>query len=342
MQEAALLQDTHHPIYTRRKGNRMSKKKDNKDKEKKSPAESPAQTPASDGEHPVLVQVASTQAGHAGGENKEAKNAGEKTAKTEKRKFTNREYEEELRKLQIELVKLQEWVKAKGLKVVVLFEGRDAAGKGGTIKRITETLNPRVCRVVALPAPSDREKTQWYFQRYVPHLPAAGEIVLFDRSWYNRAGVERVMGFCTEEEYREFLRSCPEFERMLVRSGITLIKYWFSVSDEEQERRFQQRIDDPTRRWKLSPMDLHSRLRWMEYSVAKDEMFKYTDIKQCPWWVVNSDDKKRARLNCISHLLSQVPYEDLTPEPIVLPPRQSEIGYVRPPFTDQTFVPEVY
>jgi len=256
--------------------------------------------------------------------------------------LSNHEYEAELRKLQIELVKMQEWVKAKGLKVVVIFEGRDAAGKGGTIKRITETLNPRVCRIVALPAPNNREKTQWYFQRYVPHLPASGEIVLFDRSWYNRAGVERVMGFCTEEEYREFLRSCPEFERMLVRSGIILIKYWFSVSDEEQEKRFQQRIDDPTRRWKLSPMDLHSRLKWVEYSIAKDEMFKYTDIKQAPWWVVASDDKKRARLNCICHLLTQVSYEDLTPEPIVLPPRQSEIGYVRPPFTDQTFVPEVY
>jgi polyphosphate kinase 2 len=256
--------------------------------------------------------------------------------------YSTKEYEAELRKLQIELVKMQEWVKAKGLKVVVIFEGRDAAGKGGTIKRITETLNPRVCRIVALPAPNNREKTQWYFQRYVTHLPAAGEIVLFDRSWYNRAGVERVMGFCTDEDYREFLRSCPEFERMLVRSGIILIKYWFSVSDDEQEKRFQQRIDDPTRRWKLSPMDLHSRLRWVEYSIAKDEMFKYTDIKQAPWWVVASDDKKRARLNCICHLLTQVPYEDLTPEPIVLPPRQSEIGYVRPPFTDQTFVPEVY
>jgi len=253
-----------------------------------------------------------------------------------------KEYLQELRKLQIELVKLQEWVKFNELKMVVVFEGRDAAGKGGTIKRITECLNPRSARVVALPAPNNREKTQWYFQRYVPHLPAAGEIVLFDRSWYNRAEVERVMGFCTEEEYRDFLRSCPEFERMLVRSGIILTKYWFSVSNEEQERRFQQRIDDPTRRWKLSPMDLQSRLRWVEYSIAKDEMFKFTDIKQAPWWVVNSDDKKRARLNCIHHLLTQVPYEDLTPEPIVLPPRQSEAGYVRPPITDQTFVPEVY
>ena len=251
-------------------------------------------------------------------------------------------YLKELGKLQIELVKLQEWVRAQGLKVVVIFEGRDAAGKGGSIKRITECLSPRVARVVALPAPSDREKTQWYFQRYVAHLPAAGEIVLFDRSWYNRANVERVMGFCTQEEYREFLRSCPEFERMLVRSGIALIKYWFSVSDEEQERRFQARLDDPTKRWKLSPMDLSSRSRWVEYSMAKDETFKYTDIKQAPWWVVNSDDKRRARLNCIHHLLSQVPYEDLTPESIVLPPRQADIGYVRPPMSDQTFVPDHY
>lgn len=257
-------------------------------------------------------------------------------------KLKNKTYLKELGKLQIELVKLQEWVKHKGLKVVVIFEGRDAAGKGGVIKRITESLNPRIARVVALPAPTEREKTQWYFQRYVAHLPAAGEIVLMDRSWYNRAGVERVMGFCTEEEYREFLRSCPEFERMLVRSGITLIKYWFSVSDEEQEHRFQARIEDRTKRWKLSPMDLESRTRWIQYSRAKDEMFKYTDIKQAPWYVVNSDDKKRARLNCISHLLSIIPYEDLTPEPIELPPRQDDIAYIRPPITDQTFVPEEY
>jgi len=251
-------------------------------------------------------------------------------------------YECELAKLHIELVKLQEWIRTNGLKLVVIFEGRDAAGKGGTIKRITECLNPRICRVVALPAPTERERTQWYFQRYVAHLPAAGEMVLFDRSWYNRAGVERVMGFCTEEEYREFLRSCPEFERMLVRSCITLVKYWFSVSDEEQERRFQDRINDPTKRWKLSPMDLSSRSKWVEYSIAKDEMFKYTDIKQAPWYVVNSDDKKRARLNCISHLLTVIPYEDLTPELIELPPRQDNLGYVRPPITDQTFVPEIY
>lgn len=266
----------------------------------------------------------------------------ELTSITSKPKLKNSIYLAELGKIQIELVKLQEWVKNKGLRVVVIFEGRDAAGKGGCIKRITECLNPRICRVVALPAPTEREKTQWYFQRYVAHLPAAGEIVLFDRSWYNRGNVERVMGFCTEEEYREFLRSCPEFERMLVRSGIILIKYWFSVSDLEQERRFQDRIEDPTKRWKLSPMDLESRSRWIEYSQAKDETFKYTDIKQAPWWVVNSDDKKRARLNCINHLISQIPYEDLTPEPIQLPPRQADIGYVRPPIGDQTFVPEVY
>lgn len=259
-----------------------------------------------------------------------------------KKKLDNKTYLKELRRLQIELVKMHEWVKVNGKRVVVIFEGRDAAGKGGTIKRITETLNPRVARVVALGIPTEKEKTQWYFQRYVAHLPAAGEIVLFDRSWYNRAGVERVMGFCSEEEYREFLRSVPEFERMLIRSGIILIKYWFSVSDEEQERRFKARIDDPTRRWKISPMDLESRLRWVEYSIAKDEMFKYTDTKQSPWYVVNADDKPRARLNCIAHLLSMIPYEDLTPEKLELPPRQKDIGYVRPPISDQTFVPEIY
>jgi polyphosphate kinase 2 len=265
------------------------------------------------------------------------KNSGGETRKLEKNV-----YEAELAKMQIELVKLQEWVKHEGLKVVVLFEGRDAAGKGGSIKRITQSLSPRVCRVVALPAPTERERTQWYFQRYVQHLPAAGEMVLLDRSWYNRAGVERVMGFCTEDEYQEFLRSCPEFERMLVRSGITLIKYWFSVSDEEQERRFQGRIYHPTKHWKLSPMDLQSRSRWMEYSKAKDDMFAHTDIKQAPWFVVNGDNKKRARLNVISHLLTMVDYEDLSPQPIELPPRQDERGYVRPPLSDQTFVPEIY
>jgi polyphosphate kinase 2 len=261
---------------------------------------------------------------------------------TTARTISGKVYREELAKLQVELVKLQEWIKARGLKLVVLFEGRDAAGKGGAIKTITLSLNPRYARVVALPAPTERERSQWYFQRYVEHLPAAGEMVLFDRSWYNRAGVERVMGFCTDEEYQEFLRSCPEFERMLVRSGVILVKYWFSVSDEEQERRFQARINDPTKRWKLSPMDLQSRARWVEYSMAKDEMFAHTDIKQSPWYVVNGDDKKRARLNVIHHLLSLVPYEDLTPEPIVLPPRQRDSGYVRPPITDQTFIPEIY
>jgi len=237
---------------------------------------------------------------------------------------------------------LQEWVKYKKLKVVVVFEGRDAAGKGGVIKRIMQCLNPRSARVVALGVPTEREKTQWYFQRYVPHLPAGGEIVLFDRSWYNRAGVERVMGFCTDEEYWEFMRSCPEFERMLIRSGIILIKYWFSVSDEEQEKRFLSRLEDRTKRWKLSPMDVQARSRWVDYSKAKDVMMKYTDIKQAPWYVVNADVKKKARLNCITHLLSMIPYEDLTPERVELPPRQDDVGYVRPPFEDQTFVPEVF
>jgi polyphosphate kinase 2 len=259
-----------------------------------------------------------------------------------KKKLDKDFYEKELVKLQVELVKLQEWVKHEGLKVVVIFEGRDAAGKGGVIKRITESLNPRICRVEALGTPTEREKTQWYFQRYVARLPAAGEMVLFDRSWYNRAGVERVMGFCTEEEYLEFLRSCPEFERMLVRSGIILIKYWFSVSDEVQEARFQARLKDPTKRWKLNPMDLESRARWVDYSRAKDEMFIHTDIKQAPWYVVDADDKRRARLNCIHHLLSMIPYEDLTPEHISLPPRQKDESYVRPPISDQSFVPQVY
>ncbi len=260
----------------------------------------------------------------------------------ENRKISKADYEKALFKLQSELVKLQEWIKHEGLKVVVLFEGRDAAGKGGVIKRITQFLNPRICPVIALPAPTEREQSQWYFQRYAAHLPAAGEMVLFDRSWYNRAGVEKVMGFCTEEDHQEFLRSCPEFERMLVRSGIILIKYWFSVSDEEQERRFQNRIDAPLKRWKLSPMDLESRSRWMEYSRAKDEMFAYTDIKQAPWYVVNSDVKKHARLNCIRHLLSLIPYEDLTPDPVTLPKRKEGEGYIRPPMSDQTFVPEIY
>jgi polyphosphate kinase len=257
-------------------------------------------------------------------------------------KLRRKYYDAELERLQIELVKMQEWIRQEGLKIVVVFEGRDAAGKGGVIKRITQRLNPRICRIVALGTPTERDKTQWYFQRYVPHLPAAGEMVLFDRSWYNRAGVERVMGFCSDDEYREFLRSCPEFERMLVRSGIMVVKYWFSVSDAEQERRFQARIQDTTKRWKLSPMDLESRGRWVEYSRAKDEMFAHTDIKQASWYVVEADDKRRARLNCIRHLLSLVPYKDLTPEPIKLPPRQPDKGYVRPPITDQTFVPRAY
>ncbi|HEY5571925.1 MAG TPA: polyphosphate kinase 2 [Anaerolineales bacterium] len=259
-----------------------------------------------------------------------------------KKKISKQRYEEELARLQVELVKLQEWIKEKGLRVVVLFEGRDAAGKGGVIKRITLRLNPRIVRVVALGTPTEKEKTQWWFQRYVAELPAAGEMVLFDRSWYNRALVEPVMGFCTEEEYREFLRSCPEFERMLVRSGIILIKYYFSVSDAEQERRFQARNTDPVRRWKLSPMDMEARRRWVEFSKAKDRMFATTDIKQAPWYVVNADVKRHARLNCIHHLLTMMPYEDLTPGPIELPPIPDASGYVRPPITDQTFVPEAY
>ena len=257
-------------------------------------------------------------------------------------KVKNKFYNKELKRLQIELVKLQEWIKHKGLKVVVIFEGRDAAGKGGIIKRISQTMNPRICRVVALGTPTEKEKTQWYFQRYVPHLPAAGEMVLFDRSWYNRAGVERVMGFCTDVDHQEFLHSCPEFERMLIRSGLILIKYWFSVSNEEQERRFQERIHDPTKRWKLSPMDLESRTRWQDYSRAKDEMMAHTDSKQSPWNVVDADNKKRARLNCIRHLLEQIPYKDLTPKPLKLPERPPKQGYVRPPITDQSFVPDYY
>lgn len=258
------------------------------------------------------------------------------------KKLKTEVYEQQLSQLQVELVKLQYWVKHQGLRVVMIFEGRDAAGKGGTIKRIVEPLNPRGCRVVALGTPSDHEKTQWYFQRYVPHLPGAGEMVLFDRSWYNRAGVERVMSFCTEEQYWEFMDSCPEFERMLVRSGIILLKYWFSVSDEEQERRFQSRTTDPARRWKLSPMDLESRDRWVEFSKAKDEMFAHTNIPEAPWFTVEADDKKRARLNCISHILSKIPYQDMTPEPLELPPRKPASDYVRPPINEQFFVPQTY
>jgi polyphosphate kinase len=251
-------------------------------------------------------------------------------------------YLKELRRLQVELVKQQEFIRSRGLRVVVVFEGRDAAGKGGAIQRITEAVNPRATRVVALPAPTDRERGQWYFQRYVAHLPAAGEMVLFDRSWYNRAGVEHVMGFCDDEEYREFLRSCPELERMLVRSGIRIVKYWFSISDTEQERRFQARVKDRTKRWKLSPMDLEARNRWVEYSMAKDALFAATDIPEAPWWVVEADVKKRARLNVISHLLTCVPYEDVSPEPPQLPPRPSpEQEYLRPPRAIQHLVPDV-
>lgn len=258
------------------------------------------------------------------------------------KKIPKKTYENQLRQLQVELVKMQYWIKHVGYRVVVIFEGRDAAGKGGVIKRIAEPLNPRGCRVVALGTPSDREKTQWYFQRYVQHLPAAGEIVLFDRSWYNRAGVERVMGFCTEAEYQEFMQSCPEFERMLVCSGIVLLKYWFSVSDEEQERRFLSRSQDLARRWKLTPMDLESRQRWVEYSKAKDAMFAHTNIPQAPWFTIEADDKKRSRLNCIHHLLSKVPYEDMTPPPLELPSRPPDEDYVRAPRNEQFFVPQVY
>ncbi len=251
-------------------------------------------------------------------------------------------YFRELFRMQGELVKLQDWVVKTGQKIVILFEGRDAAGKGGTIKRITQRLNPRVCRVAALPAPNLREQTQWYFQRYVAHLPGAGEIVLFDRSWYNRAGVERVMGFCTDEQYEEFFRSVPEFEKMLVRSGIKLIKYWFSVSDEEQQLRFLGRIHDPLKQWKLSPMDMESRKRWEEYTKAKEVMLERTHIPEAPWWVVNSVDKKKARLNCIHHLLSQIPYEEVDYTPIVLPPRQRNDDYIRQPVPNEILVPEIY
>jgi len=257
-------------------------------------------------------------------------------------KLTRKLFDREVDRLHVELVKLQEYVKARGLRVVVIFEGRDAAGKGGVIKTITQDLNPRVCRVAALPAPSDRERTQWYFQRYVAELPSGGEMVLFDRSWYNRAGVERVMGFCTEEEYQEFLRACPLFEEMLIRSGIKLVKYWFSVSDDEQERRFQARLADPAKHWKLSPMDLEARSRWVDYSRAKDAMFARTDTELSPWWVVQADDKRRARLNTITHLLASIPYEYQAPAPLALPPRQSDHGYERPPLESQRFVPEAF
>jgi polyphosphate kinase 2 len=257
-------------------------------------------------------------------------------------KLDRKRYEKELIRLQIELVKMQYWIKQTGFRLIVVFEGRDAAGKGGTIKRLTEALNPRGCRVVALGTPSDQQKTQWFFQRYVEHFPSGGEMVIFDRSWYNRAGVEKVMGFCTHKQVEEFLQSSPEFERMLVRSGIVLLKYWFSVSDEEQELRFQARIDDPTRRWKLSPMDLEARMKWADFSQAKDEMFRHTNIPEAPWFTVEADDKRRARLNCIHHLLSKVPYQDLTPAAIKLPPRPKAKKVERPPLGEQFFVPNQY
>jgi polyphosphate kinase len=249
-------------------------------------------------------------------------------------------YEKELERLQVELARMQYWVRDEGVRVVVVFEGRDAAGKGSTIKRIMEPLNPRYARIAALPAPTDREQSQWYFQRYIAHLPAAGEIVLFDRSWYNRAGVERVLGFCTPAQHQLFLRQCPAFERMLIEDGVLLTKYWFSVSDEEQLKRFRERIKDATKRWKLSPMDLESRSHYIDYSRAKDEMFVHTDLPESPWFVVEADDKRRARLNCISHLLSRIPYEDRTPGPVELPPRQSEDGYRRPDRGTQKYVPD--
>ncbi|MEU6306879.1 polyphosphate kinase 2 [Streptomyces chartreusis] len=255
-------------------------------------------------------------------------------------KLPRKQYERELLRLQTELVRLQEWVRATGARLVVIFEGRDAAGKGGTIKRVTEHLNPRVARITALPKPTERERTQWYFQRYVEHLPAAGEIVLFDRSWYNRAGVEHVMGFCTREEYQLFLRQCPIFERMLVEDGILLRKYWFSVSDEEQQERFRRRLDDPLRRWKLSPMDLESITHWEDYSRAKDEMLVHTDVSEAPWYVVESDDKRRARLNMIAHLLGSVPYQDVPPPVLELPERPDSTGYRRPPRELQNYVPD--
>jgi polyphosphate kinase len=260
--------------------------------------------------------------------------------KLKQKKLPTKVYEKELLRLQTELVVCAEWIKHSGARVVALFEGRDAAGKGGVLKRITQLVSPRVVRVEALPAPTEREQSQWYFQRYIAHLPAGGEIVLFDRSWYNRAGVERVMGFCTPHEYQRFLRQCPIFERMLVDDGIVLLKYWFSVSDDEQERRFQARIDDPTKQWKLSPMDLESRTRYVDYSRAKDEMFLHTDTPESPWYVVESDDKKAARLNCIAHFLSKVPYDRVPSHRIKLPRRQPDTGYVRPPRDIYTYVPD--
>jgi polyphosphate kinase len=256
-------------------------------------------------------------------------------------KIPRKIYEKELLECQVELVKLQKWIIEKNLKLVVIFEGRDAAGKGGTIQRITQHLNPRHCKIAALPTPTDKEKTQWYFQRYVAHLPSAGEMVMFDRSWYNRAGVERVMGFCSDDEYWEFLRAVPQFENMLIKSGIILIKYWFSVSDEEQEKRFKDRINDPTKRWKLSDMDMESRRRWNEYSKAKDLMFQHTDVPYSPWYVVESDIKRNARINCMTHLLNQIDYKELKPREIKLPSKQEDNDYVRTPYDRQKIVPDV-
>jgi polyphosphate kinase 2 len=265
-----------------------------------------------------------------------------KNDKNNHKKLDDKTYEKELSKLQIELVKLQQWVKQEGKRIVVLFEGRDAAGKGGMIKRITEPLNHRICHVVALGVPTEKEKTQWYLQRYVPNLPAAGEIVLFDRSWYNRAGVERVMGFCTDDQYDEFLRICPGFEETLIRSGILLFKYWLDVNAEEQQVRFQERRDNPMKQWKISPMDMTARSKWYEYGKAKDEMFKHTDTKISPWYVVDTNDKKRGRLNCISHLLDHIPYEEVPQKKIKLPPLQKKKNYKRSQFLDKTFIPEKY
>ncbi len=260
----------------------------------------------------------------------------------EKSALTKQEYEDELKRLNVELVKLQEWVKHEGLRVVALFEGRDAAGKGGVIKAITEGLNPRQARIAALGVPTEKEKTQWYFQRYVAHLPSAGEMVMFDRSWYNRAGVEHVMGFCTEAQYEEFKASVPEFEKMLIHSGIILIKYWFSVSDDVEEMRFKERLKNPAKRWKLSPMDMTARTKWVDYSMAKDAMFAFSDTKHSPWYVVDADDKRAARLNTITHLLGQIPYQDLTPPEITIPERQKVKGYKRPPISKQNWIPQVY
>ena len=276
---------------------------------------------------------------HGSGDRKANMRATSRDEQAHRKNLRKKHYMRELASLQEELVKLQYWVKEKGLKIAIVFEGRDAAGKGGVIKRIIERTNPRVIRVVALGIPTERERSQWYFERWVTQLPAAGEVVLFDRSWYTRALTEHVMGFCTDDEYQEFLRSCPQFETMLARSGIALLKYWFSVSDEEQERRFQARASDPSRRWKLSPMDIESRDRWVEFSRAKDAMFEFTDTKRCPWYVVEADDKKRARLNCISHILHSVSYEDILPPRIKLPRRAEQGGYIRPPIDSQTFVP---